>query len=1694
MVTIHVNDLNIKNLPIKLRIKMETMGVTIENPPTINTTPVYVDGGTTSILFGKDLTDYFNINNLIFKGYSKKAYSRTGQLPEGFYKITVEVLHFNSNRLISNQGTTTAWINLGKPPILKLPENNAQMGEFKGMPLTFSWLSSNVGSPVSANTIQYKFEMWEMRVSGINPNTVAASIPVFHEYTSFNTAYSLYPVTLLMEPGMQYAWRVTASDLSGFVPFEQNGQSEIRTFTYKTLCDSVTGFTSSLRGQSGAFSWQPDENHTSFNVEMRKPETNWFLNSQAYENKAEFFDLDFGATYQMRVQAVCNGDPDSKSDFSSWQSLTVPEQKPLIDTASCPDCQCDDQLPDVELQNFELREDLKVGDTIINKTGTTRYILKTIEPQGNGIYKGVFLFWAEIWNLKFICNYWDLQVNTDDVIVNMDFESVYNPQFLIDVDATIDYLDNLGNAVTVLTSDTQIKDTIVVNETITSIYVNEDNAVIAVTVDENGDIQEVVINNNANDIEKTLIQGANGEEFVVNRDGEVMGVDEYKNTGGGRESLVDNYNEEKETNKLSDNLTVNFIANEKQRYGFDKYDEHKTALQNTYPALNNGYRPAYKSVASFSTDIVDVSNSGNNITFKDEMGIPALLTEKQLTLRGSANGADVSLYAYQVVNDTTEKIAGKLNILSFDEQAKRLFIVPVNGSACPEASDLQETLNKIYSQAVTRWTVEKLPNLSDIVFENGNMTHGGTSAISVYNNDQRTIVNSFESVHGKMEGDACYLFFVDNVQFKDRSIAGYMPLQRQVGFIYDNPGLNTVAHELGHGAFNLFHTFSSKNFIATEHSTQNLMDYAGGTELWKHQWELVQNPQNLLFAWAQDEKEGEKVSKGEDPIALIVQELVKQMGLKLGVNSFALVHTFSCSNIGNLNLTLDDISKHIEAKWSPEFPNGKIKIVGPYSDGNGNSDVLSVIFLFEIKEGSINPETDFISGVLPPKVNRVPSIGVYKNPKDPLKMEFIDCSEFTSLLDNYGCRDDISFADQIKQNDYKGRYVNRMLDAIHICLYNKKIDESKGKIGDLFYAEQLVLLDENQPGVDKKIAQLKKVSEDFNKIGELLFDSNDSKTWETFGNYFRISYNLNKSSDNGTQSDEEAEKKFDEYLDRLESQIRAYESKKEMLAKFTDNEAISFFVKRFTDAEIKYLPIELRSKCLNSLTNKDLRSALNSVADPLEIFLGDEDLILRLLKHIKEEDITSLLDELKKGKLLNDIDEDVDDIITWFDDNYKEMLDIIDAHVLMKNNIPNINNEQVNDPNHGAKLIELHEKDRFFNITEGNEGESFISASKILSNGEVSITISTLTGYETYYESDEFGVSIPQIRKTYDKKTIKLPFDEPVALYHNAYLDGADVSKQNKIEVASALKLHYYLQTKKNEDIKTGVSVTIDAVSLVVGVGEISMAIKGAKTLRLVLATCDVASSIGSLVATGSKKYLIDTYGQKGQDYVNSLNFISACLGFVDLSVTGAEKLKNLLKKDVIKVGVFNKVNAEALAEADEATRRLVNESGRIVDEFKNYDSEIADAIKTAENSADVANSTKVPALGEKLNVSDYSTSAKNSIKDKMTPDHIPSFAATKKHLETKLGRELTADEAKKIRDQGTTLLYETELHQQYSRTYGGRNTQEQILNDSKNLFEAAKKDLESIRKALLESGMSNDEINQAFERVHEMNKKLGLY
>jgi hypothetical protein len=72
------------------------------------------------------------------------------------------------------------------------------------------------------------------------------------------------------------------------------------------------------------------------------------------------------------------------------------------------------------------------------------------------------------------------------------------------------------------------------------------------------------------------------------------------------------------------------------------------------------------------------------------------------------------------------------------------------------------------------------------------------------------------------------------------------------------------------------------------------------------------------------------------------------------------------------------------------------------------------------------------------------------------------------------------------------------------------------------------------------------------------------------------------------------------------------------------------------------------------------------------------------------------------------------------------------------------------------------------------------------------------------------------------------------------------------------------------------------------------------------------------------------------------------------------------------------------------------------------------------------------------LEAGSYSELAARSVRDGMSPDHIPSHAARRAALERRLGRDLTPAEDRALRNAGTCLMVPSCMHVEASRTYGG--------------------------------------------------------
>ena len=128
------------------------------------------------------------------------------------------------------------------------------------------------------------------------------------------------------------------------------------------------------------------------------------------------------------------------------------------------------------------------------------------------------------------------------------------------------------------------------------------------------------------------------------------------------------------------------------------------------------------------------------------------------------------------------------------------------------------------------------------------------------------------------------------------------------------------------------------------------------------------------------------------------------------------------------------------------------------------------------------------------------------------------------------------------------------------------------------------------------------------------------------------------------------------------------------------------------------------------------------------------------------------------------------------------------------------------------------------------------------------------------------------------------------------------------------------------------------------------------------------------------------------------------------------------------------------------------------------------------------------------LETGQYQPLANRSRGDGLTPDHIPSHAARRSAAEAQLGRPLTDQEDRALRNVGNCLVVRTCDHQQISRTYGGRNNATQIEADAQNLRAAAEADVAVWREFLVQDGYSPREVDRAIAELHSLNEADGIY
>ena len=204
----------------------------------------------------------------------------------------------------------------------------------------------------------------------------------------------------------------------------------------------------------------------------------------------------------------------------------------------------------------------------------------------------------------------------------------------------------------------------------------------------------------------------------------------------------------------------------------------------------------------------------DSVEFRSSAGIPVTSqsTEsdsiKMLTIQGQTNEQIQTVEAYVSYKDSSgkeqEKILGQCKVITYDNTANELVVVPLNQSTAPGASSLQQKLNEVYKVSLTSWnvTVEEALEIDqdqwDVKEEDGEL--GYEAAGRKYSKEMRKIFKHYKAER-EVENNKYYLFLTD-FPVKN-TLNSYMPFKGQFAFISTQEVSTSqpprvAAHELGH--------------------------------------------------------------------------------------------------------------------------------------------------------------------------------------------------------------------------------------------------------------------------------------------------------------------------------------------------------------------------------------------------------------------------------------------------------------------------------------------------------------------------------------------------------------------------------------------------------------------------------------------------------------------------------------------------------------------------------------------------------------------------------------------------------------------------------------------------------------------------------------------------------------------------------
>lgn len=206
----------------------------------------------------EDLATVFSSNNLQYVGVDKNEIIKNQGLPEGMYRICMQVFDFTNDQVLSTEenGCSNYFpVQYVEPPTIISPVCGDSILESDPQNIVINW---TVPQGVNSMNIVYHLRMVEMFPSERDPHDAlqSAGHPDFLEATTNVNTYIITANDPELMPGRSYAFEVKAEDRDGNLLFLNDGVSEACWFKYKAnpadefhIVDGLSIGTGSFIGQ-----------------------------------------------------------------------------------------------------------------------------------------------------------------------------------------------------------------------------------------------------------------------------------------------------------------------------------------------------------------------------------------------------------------------------------------------------------------------------------------------------------------------------------------------------------------------------------------------------------------------------------------------------------------------------------------------------------------------------------------------------------------------------------------------------------------------------------------------------------------------------------------------------------------------------------------------------------------------------------------------------------------------------------------------------------------------------------------------------------------------------------------------------------------------------------------------------------------------------------------------------------------------------------------------------------------------------------------------------------------------------------------------------------------------------------------------------------------------------------------------------